>query len=99
MRGVIDKVTILLEDIPETRNSDDLLFAEYSSEVLSVTEKNQLINILRKLRATGDIGYESVTRARREAVKRNPSLKGNATVHKGRKRQENKFYNFYRGEK
>lgn len=89
LRGIYNKVILILEDIPATRNSDKLLYAKY-------LERTFGHDILTKPIATilmrSDIpSIESVGRMRRLAQERHPELNADEAIENERRSLENDY--------
>lgn len=80
----------ILEDKPETRNSDNLLILEFVKR----TEQNEKTSFEFVMKQT-NISFESITRARRNIQHKNPSLKDRDTE-EIRTSKEAEYINYYK---
>ncbi len=87
--------TYLVKDIlthyPDTRNSDDLLYAKVCECAKPETMNLPFVVVLLKRKELGIPAFESVRRTRQKVQAENPELSGNTTVEGYRKENERVF--------
>ena len=86
-----DKVIQLLNDIPQTRENDNLLIAYYIKDVYGVS------NLMDVALMTKTNVYESVRRARQKAMEENPLLRPSKEVYEARLKKEGRVREEMRG--
>lgn len=91
IKKVENLVKDILEDKPETRNSDNLLILEFVKR----TDKNEKTSFESVMKQT-NISFESITRARRSIQHKNPRLK-NRDTEEARTSKEAEYINYYKG--
>lgn len=86
-----DKVIQLLNDIPQTRENDNLLIAYYIKDEYGVS------NLMDVALMTKANIYESIRRARQKAMEENPLLRPDEEVYEARLRKEERVRKEMRG--
>lgn len=89
--AIKDKVIQLLNDIPQTRENDNLLIAYY------VQDEYGLKSLMDVALMTKTNVYESVRRARQKAMEENPLLRPAEDVYEARLRKEERVRKEMRG--
>lgn len=90
------EVYILLEKIPETRNSDMFLYLKYCvNHLVRETEMYKVFENSEFRKSKKVAPFESVSRARRELQSEFVSLRSEENIRKLREKQEETFKNFY----
>lgn len=94
LKKIEDVVLRVLEDHPEARNSDNILYSyvigKYTPDALS----QSLGEYLRYFKDLKIPRFESVSRCRRKLQEKHPELRGAEDVKKWRKENETRFFNY-----
>lgn len=86
------EITTLLETMPELRESDEKLYAEYlKRHGIVLMTVNKFLNHFNEL---GVSDFESVTRCRRKAMELNPKLKPTKIIEDLRDERQTEFVEF-----
>ena len=98
LKKIEDVVRMVLTNFPETRNSDNILYAKvigvYNKKALNAPAVD-FFNFFMDL----DIPrFESVARCRRKLQEDNIELRATENIHKWRKENEKKFEAYAKGE-
>lgn len=98
LRNMTELVRTILEEIPETRSSDNLLYVEVLNRYTAETGKQTLMlpvwKFFLNLTEWGLPSIETVSRCRRKAQQENPHLKATAEVEGWRYDKETEFMRF-----
>ena len=94
LKKVEDVVYRVLEDYPEARNSDNILYSYVISKYNPEALKQTLGEYLRYFKDFNIPRFESVSRCRRKLQEKNPELRGAEDVKKWRKENETRFFNY-----
>lgn len=104
MKRILDitkTVKGILEEQPETRDDDNLLWLEairetaYQRDCVYVLDWS-ISGIMRNIGTLGFPPFGTVSRARRKLQKKYPELKGTKRIQRERAKQEKKFEEFAR---
>ena len=97
MKTLEEHVENILFAYPETRDSDELLYAKFLSVDNSFDFSNiSAIEFFKTRKYTGVPPFSSVGRARRKIQEQHPELRGSKQVQKARKDLEEKYREYYR---
>lgn len=84
MKQLQNDVTKVLEEIPESRDSDMVLYAELCKRKNAIACYMPFTEVLLHIKDYGLPNIESVGRARRKAQEQNPSLRATDKVYEAR---------------
>ena len=93
MKDYYDKVKRLLILIPETRDDDMLLYAEFCKRHSEIKSYETFYDVMTSAKQRKLPSYEGVTRARRKVQELEPYLCGNRK--KARQKEERQYHDFY----
>lgn len=88
---VKDRVIRILEEIPQTRENDNLLIAYYLKDEYGIQNTFDLA-----LKTKANV-YETIRRTRQKVQEENPMLRPNKDVQLARQKKENEVRNEVRG--
>ena len=94
-------VKMILEECPETRDDDNLLWLEAIREVAYKRDCVYALDwgissIMRNIRLLGFPSFETVSRARRKLQEQYPELRGRERIQRERAKHEKKFKEYAR---
>lgn len=84
-------VRAILQDVPEARNSDNILYEEYINKVNPWVLIRPVREYLLYFSDLGIARFETVARVRRKLQETEPNLRGVEQVQKWRKENEKEF--------
>lgn len=99
---VAKRVEMILQEKPETRDDDNLLWLEAVRETVRDWETgNKMCEltfayVLKNIRSLGLPSFETVSRARRKIQAKHPALRGSERAAKGRAKKEKVYKEFAR---
>lgn len=95
LKTLKDEVRHILETYPETRDSDEKLYATYiSSHGVGVVSVIYFFNNFNKYNVSD---FESVTRCRRKIVEEHPELRPSKEIEELRYGRQVEFFDFAKG--
>lgn len=92
-----DIVREILEDCPQTRNSDNFLYLMVCERISPELIKKPFYVVLSNLKEWNLPGFETVRRARQKLQAMHPELAACSDVEVGRMVREEEFRNYARG--
>ena len=96
MKDYYNKVKKILQDYPDTRDDDMILYGTIIAQNTAVSHYTRLLEALHNHKEYNLPSYESVTRARRKVQEKEESLRGHR--YDKRKQLEEEYREHYRGE-
>ena len=92
-----DHVKHVLETIPESRNSDDVLYTKVCESINSISVTLPFKQVLAQRKQLGLPSLKSIDRARRKLQKAYPELRANTVVEVFRELEEEKYKEYAKG--